>query len=131
MASITTAISGKAGSISGTPGSGDIGSEITEWSIDDTVESLEATNMAGGGYFDSVEGIKKATGSFTAVGSSTPEKGDVTAATFAVSDVSGSQTYEGDILITSKAVSTPVSGSVVTYTATFEFRGSYTIGTVT
>jgi len=45
MASITTAISGKAGSISGTPGSGDIGSEITEWSIDDTVESLEATNM--------------------------------------------------------------------------------------
>jgi len=46
MASITTAISGKAGSISGTPGSGDIGSEITEWSIDDTVESLEATNMS-------------------------------------------------------------------------------------
>ena len=60
MASITTAISGKAGSISGTPGSGDIGSEITEWSIDDTVESLEATNMAENTIYTAEKTLKDA-----------------------------------------------------------------------
>jgi hypothetical protein len=130
MASITTARSGKAGSVAGTPGSGDVGAEITEWSLDDTVESLDATNMAGGGFFDSVEGIFKATGSFTAVGGTPPGKGTVTSVILATNDTPGSDTYEGDILITSKAVSVPVQGSVISYTCNFEFRGSYVEGVV-
>lgn len=125
MSSITTAISGKAGSVAGTPGTGDVGSEITEWSLDDTVESLDATNMAGGGFFDSVEGIFKATGSLTAIGSTIPAKGTVTAVTLQTSSVVGSATYEGDILITTKAISVPVSGSVVSYSLSFEFQGAY------
>ena len=134
MSSITTAESGKDGTLTSTPGAGDtgdIGAEVTEWSADLTVESLEATNMDGGGYFDSVEGIRKGTGSFSCVSSTTvPEEGTVAAVVLANGTASGSRTITGDILITSVSQTTPVQGSTIAYTATFEFRGSFAIGAV-
>ncbi len=129
MSSITTAIAGFNGSVSGTPGSGTVGSEIVEWSLDDTVEDLNATSMSSGGYYDNVEGIQKATGSYTAIGTP-PTKGDVTALTLAVGTTTGDATYIGDILITSKAMTIATEGSVVTYVQSFVFRGSYAEGTV-
>ena len=133
MPSLTTAESGKNGSISSTPGggdTGDIGAEVVEWNATLSVEGLDATNMDGGGFYDSVEGIKKCVGSFTAVSSSSvPEEGTVTAMVLANGATTGQRTITGDALITSVDQSTPVQGGVITYTANFEFRGSFALGT--
>ena len=132
MASITTAESGKAGTVAATAGTGDVGGEITEWSADLTVESLEATNTSGGGFFDSVPGVRKCTGSFTAISStSVPGEGLVTDLVVANGVTTGQRQISGDALITNVSQSSPVQGSVITYSATFEFQGAFAVGTVT
>ena len=131
MSSITTGESGKAGTVTGTAGTGDIGGEITEWSADLTVESLEATNMAGGGFFDSVPGIRKCTGSFTALSSTqVPAEGTVVDLEVANGVTPGQRKITGDALITNVSQTTPVQGSTISYTATFEYRGSFVVGVV-
>jgi len=131
MASTTTAISGKNGTLTGTPGTGDVGAEITDWNSSLTIEDLNATSMSSGGYYDNVEGIKKGTGSFKAIGQSTlAVEGTVTSAVFAVGSTTGQLTLTGDILISEVNITTPVEGDVVTFEATWVFRGSFARGTV-
>ena len=131
MSSITTSESGKDGTVSGTAGSGDIGGEVTEFNYDLTVESLEATNMDGGGFFDSVEGIKKCTGSFNAISSTqVPAEGTVVDLVLAKGVTPGQRKITGDALITSVSNAIPVQGSTIAYSATFEYRGSFAVGVV-
>jgi len=132
MSSITTAESGKDGTVTGTAETGDVGGEVTEFSYDLTVESLEATNMEGGGFFDSDPGIRKCTGSFNAVSSAqVPQEGTVVDLELANGIEVGQRTITGDALITSVNQTTPVQGGTTAYSATFEYRGSFVIGTVT
>lgn len=132
MSSITTAESGKDGTVTGTAGTGDVGGEVTEFSYDLTVESLEATNMEGGGFFDSVPGIRKATGSFNAVSSAAvPAEGTVVDLELANGTTPGQRKITGDALITSVNQTTPVQGAPTAYSATFEYRGSFALDVVT
>lgn len=131
MASTTTAKSGKAGTVAATAGTGDVGTEVTEWSATLTEEELDGTNTAGAGFYDGVSGIKKCTGSATFIGSTRPSEGTVTDLTLAEGATTGDWEITGDAALTDISVTSPVQGSVVAFTASFTFRGAYVVGTVT
>ena len=130
MASITTAMSGKEGTVAATAGTGDVGTEVTEWSATLTEEELDATNTAGGGFYDGVSGIKKCTGSATFIGSTEPSEGTVVDLILATGTTTGDYEITGDAALTDISVTTPVQGSVVTLTASFTFRGAEVVGAV-
>ena len=116
----TTALSGKAGSISGITGT-----EITSWEVAVTIEAVEATSMASGGWNEFVEGLSGATGSFECVGTK-PVQGAKASVDFLLKDSSGAIGISGDIIVSEVNTSTPHDG-VVTYRANFSFTGEVTV----
>ncbi len=122
---VTTAKSGKAGSVAGQGG----GAEITEWSTSDVVEVLDATSVDSAGEDEFVEGTTNLSGSFTAIGSVITRE-TVAELILRVGQTVGDLEYKGKAIISNVAVTSPVKGGVATYTADFQMTGVVTRGAV-
>ncbi len=116
----TAAIAGYDGSVSGPSGV----SEVTQWEIDLTVDSVDATSFDSNGWHEFIAGLQGANGSFTAIGSP-PATGAASSATFKTKSTGG-KSISGDIIVTSVKYTTPVEGRVE-YAATFQFTGEVTV----
>jgi hypothetical protein len=116
----TSALCGSGGVVTGV---GSV-SEVTRWTIDQTIEALDATSMASNGWKERIACLKGATGSFTCVGVA-PAVGPDASVTFKTASVGG-YTISGGIIISKVTVNTPVDG-VVSFDAEFVFTGTITV----
>lgn len=126
----TAAISGCNGSVTGVGGAGSTGDEIKSWSATIEAELLDATSFDSGCYQEWVQGVKSCAGSYEAHGAVAPVQGDVTTLTLDGSTVSGSYRISGAAIINSVGPSVQVKGQANSYSCSFSFTGTFTIGTV-
>jgi len=115
----TSALCGMAGTVTGSGG----GTEITRWTIDQTIEALDATSMASAGWKERIACLKGATGSYSCVGGS-PSVGPATGSFKTKS--SGGYSIGGAIIVSKVTINTPVDG-VVSFDAEFTFTGTITV----
>lgn len=113
----TAAVAGYGGSITGVSG------EVLNWSCDVTVEALDATSMASGGWREFISGLKGATGSAEFQGATAPSTGAVETLTLN----SGTNTISGAAIVTRVATNVPVDGKV-TWNIDFSYTGIVTLG---
>jgi len=111
------AISGKNGVVT----LGGVTMCVTEWTANNNIERLDATNTCSGGKRDLVAGINEWTGSFTSHTYSGVATGSA-AVVFTNDDL----TITGTALVDFSA-SSPVQGSVVEYTYDVAFTGTVTV----
>ena len=113
----TSSICGLGGSVSSAGGV----TEVTEWTINETITVPEATSFASQGWKERVPCIKKVTGTFNSVGSRC-----IVGAHASASFNTGAHSYSGNIIVTKSTINTPVEG-VVSFAHDFTFTGSYTV----
>jgi hypothetical protein len=96
--------------------------EVTNWSIDDSVDIYETTSMAisGNGWKSRIACLAGAPGSFETVGAMVVPASYTSCAFHA-----GPVTISGDIIVDKVSVSTDVA-DIVKYSHSFKFSGSYT-----
>lgn len=111
----TSAVSGKAGIVS----IGATVNEVTQWSMDRTVEALDATSMSSAGHKEFVAGLDGWTGTFTTL-AFVNKTGSQAAATFQVGAAASAANpkFTGAIIITNEPVAVDVGG-VVNYAYSF------------
>lgn len=114
----TSALCGTGGVVTGTTST-----EITKWSVDQTIDAQEATSMSSLGSRERIACLKGATGSFEALDSVT-DLGSVTIAL--KTKTSGGYAISGTAFITKITITTPADG-IVTYAHEFTFSGVITI----
>ena len=118
----TASISGKDGSVAGAGAT-----EIKEWNISITTESLEATSQASAGIREFVLGLTGATGSLSAIGITVPTRGIATLTLKA----GGSGTPQFDGIVNMENVdSASIADGMVEFSADFTFTGAVTVSTV-
>ena len=116
----TTAIAGHGGSITGPTGL----TEVISWNADVVAESLDATNMSGGGWKEFIEGLKSVTVSANVQGSAVPATG-ISACTLKTK-ADGGSSFTGSAHLHRVGIGVPVDGKV-TYDVELNFTGSVAI----
>ncbi len=115
----TAALCGMGGVVTGSGG----GTEVTKWTVDQTIEALDATSMASAGWKERIACLKGATGNYSCVGAE-PSVGAATGSFKTKS--TGGYNIGGAIIVTKVTVNTPVDG-VVSFDCDFTFTGTITI----
>ena len=115
----TSALCGSGGVVTG------FGSvtEVTKWTIEQTVEALDATSMASAGWKERIACLKGATGTISCIGVA-PTVGPDAAVTLKTSATGYS--ISGAIIVSKVTINTPVEG-VVSFDADFVFTGTITV----
>lgn len=115
---MTTALCGMGGTVTVTGAT-----EVTNWSVTQTVDAIDATSMSSSGWVERVGCLKGATGNFRSIGAAASVgAGSGTFKTAAA----GGYSISGSIIVTKVAVDTPVDG-IVSYTHDFNFTGEITV----
>lgn len=119
----TASLAGKDGNLSGVGNA-----EVKEWSCDITCDALDVTSFASGGWREFIEGLRGATGSFSAVGNVLPTAGSIALLTLQTGD-SGAPQISGPVILTKVSAGVKVDGAVE-FSADFTFKGQPTVGSV-
>jgi len=122
----TTAKSGKTGVLT----LATVAYEVTQFTINLEDELLDGTSFDSNGWGESVVGLRRGTGSLTAIGS-LPASTAAASAAFVgqVTNATGDEKITGDVYLQTRAISVPVDGRVE-FTADFTFTGAVTETTV-
>lgn len=115
----TSALCGSGGVVTGAGG----GTEITNWTIEQTIEAMDATSMSSAGWTEAIACLKGASGTYRAIGVA-PVVGSASA-TFKTAATGGYQ-IAGTILVR-KVTEENTVDDVVSFTADFVFTGAITI----
>ena len=111
----TVSIHGKDGTVVGVTGV----TEITEFSVELTLDANEATSIFSAGVRQFIKGLAGASGSLAAKGKTIPPTGDVSLV-LQTGVIVGSTRITGSAIITNVNVTNP-HDDVVSYTADFTF----------
>jgi len=122
----TSAICGMDGSITGPTGGVD---EIKEWTVDLDMDIPDATSMASAGWREFISCLKKASGTFKAIGIEVPALESVASLVLIVGG-SGTPKISGAAIVHTVSVAVP-HDDIVEYTANFTFNGEAKVETVT
>ena len=114
----TAAISGKDGSITTASGA----TEITQFTITEEIQELDATSFTSSGDYEHISGIKKFSGSATGIGTKPASGADA-----AMVLNSGGNTWTGSATVFTVETGVDVNNRVE-HNFTFTFTGSVSIG---
>ena len=121
-------ITGKDGSVAvGSEGSEVNVTKITSWSISIEADTLEFTNFGSGGWKENMGSLKSWSGSiegFADTAQTATLAVGTTVSVVLVEGGTGSGTYTGDAIVTSKSVDAATADLV---TVSFDFTGSGTL----
>jgi len=118
----TLALCGQSGSIGGITG----GLEVTEWNMELTVESIDATSMGAAGsngWKEKIACVKGGSGNFITIGSMSAV--GLQAGCSFVDAAVGGTTISGSIIVTDIQITTPVADKVA-WDHKFLFTGAIT-----
>ena len=125
----TSAIAGYAGTVTGlTSQTLAAPSEIKEWSMNVSMETLDATSFVSGGWRQFVPGLQGATGTLQAVGVLPFENGANVSVAFKTSASAGF-TMTCTCILHGCVTNVPVDG-LITYSADFTVTGAVVIASI-
>ena len=118
----TTSIAGWGGNCTGPTGV----TEVMDWKASISVDKLDATSMASGGWKEYIAGLIGCEGSFNCQGTVIPARGLVASLVLTSSGTVG-PSFSGSAIIDKVDVDVPVNGKVV-YACSFAFTSTITVG---
>lgn len=125
----TQGIKGCAGSVSGTPAPGDVGSEVKSWVLNLETELLDGTSFDSNCFQEWIAGLQSGSGNLVGIGTP-PIEGAITALTLQVGQTAGDLKITANAILNNININVQVKGEPVTYTSDFSLTADITVGVV-